>query len=297
MTSPVAVIGLVWDDFDLQRADLDIHFQISEGLDELPETRGSDEIIPFRRGRLPQDRVADRRPVVAIGWVTGPATEGAAAAYRVYVDALKKRLEPTSAPRILVATMEDGTQRWTTAVPRNLIGGPALGSDFRPFSIEWESLDPYWYGMWGDLTLDGGYELDAGWLLDSSAEVVIGAGAAAEIDTIGSADVTKLRIRFEGPSVGNIGIETVGPVPVGFQIARVLGAFEVIEVDTDAQTVLLGASWDLNVSETGTSVRNLMTLDPGNQHGEYLRLPAGPVTLRVSGFPAETRILFHPTYN
>lgn len=154
MTSPVAVIGLIWDGFDLQRPDLDILFEITEGLDSLPEMRGEDQVIPFRSGRLAAPRLADRRPVVVTGWIAGPAGSSAAVIYRGYLDSLKSRLDPTGPPGILVATLEDGSKRWISAVPRNLIGGDALGSDFRAFSIEWEALDPYWYSSWGTLALD-----------------------------------------------------------------------------------------------------------------------------------------------
>jgi hypothetical protein len=279
----VAVIGLSWDGFDLQRADLDIHFEITEGLDELPETRGSDDVIPFRRGRLAQERMADRRPIVAVGWVTRPSASPAHA-YRVYIDSLKARLNPIGPPRLLVATLEDGQQRWLSAVPRDLIGGPALGSDFRPFSIEWEALDPYWYSTWGSLALDAGYLLDDGWFLDSSAEVLI--TGAKTFDTLGTTDVERVRVRFVGPSAGPVGIEIPSAVPLGFTVNRLLVAGETLDVDNFARTVTLG----------GASLRNLLTLRPANQHGEYLRLPPGEVTLMSTGGAAETRVLFSPTY-
>jgi len=283
MTSPVAVIGLVYDGFDLQRADLDIMFQITEGLDELPETRGSDDLIPFRHGRLAQDRMADRRPVVAVGWVTRPSTSDPIA-YRAYVDALKERLDPTGLPRLLVATLEDGTLRWISAVPRDLIGGPALGSDFRPFSIEWEAVDPYWYGSWGMIALDSIYRLDAGEFLDSSAELVL-TTLTGEVETMSTADAERVRVRFTGPSLSSVGLEVVDGA-IGFTVTRTLAAGETLEVDNFNRTVLLG----------GVSLRNLMSLSTGNRHGEYIRLPAGRVALRVIGSPAETRILFNPTY-
>jgi hypothetical protein len=283
MTSPVAVIGLTYDGYDLQRADLDVFFQITEGLDTLPDTRGDDQLIPFRTGRLPQPRMGDRRPIVAMGWVTRPSVSQTSA-YRVYLDGLKAKLEPTGSPRVLVATLEDGSKRWTSAVPRNLLPGDGWGSDFRSFSIEWEALDPYWYGTYGTLALDGGLFLDAGWSLDSSTAIVV--TGTADFDTLGTAAVERVVVRFTGPSSGSVGIEVGGSDPVGFMVARTLAAGEVLEVDNDARTALLG----------GASVRNLMSLYASNQHGEYIRLPAGPVTLNAIGGAAETRVLFSPTY-
>jgi hypothetical protein len=297
MTSPIAVIGLTYDGYDLQRADLDIFFQITEGLDDLPETRGSDDLIPFRVGRLPVPRIADRRPVVAMGWVTRSSTS-TEAAYRAYIDDIKERLDPTGPPRTLIVTLEDGSQRWIHAVPRNLLPGDALGSDFRAFSIEWEALDPYWYGSWGDLTLDAGYLLDDGWFLDSSSEVIVAAGVGyVTINTLSTAPIAKVRVRFSGPSVGDVGIETVGSEPVGFRLAGALTSVDTLEVDNDARTVLLinTALVELDIPDI-ENVRNLLTLNPANQHGEYLRLPSGSVTLQILGSPAETRILFSPTY-
>lgn len=290
MTSPVAVIGLAWDDFDLQRADLDIHFEITEGMDELPTTRGSDQVIPFRRGQLPSPRMAHSRPVVATGWVAGPPTASAKTAYRAYVDSLKARLDPTSLPRVLVATLEDGSKRWILAVPRNLIGGPGLGSDFRPFSIEWEALDPYWYGAWGTLALDTGYLLDSDLALDGSAEIAVtpSTGAhALQIDTLGSAEVERLRITLTGPSVAAVGFQAAlatGEV-VGFTYPA-LAAGQSLVVDNHERLVEL----------SGVNRRDLLTLRADNLHGEYARLSPGINDVRIFGQPTTARIRFTPTY-
>jgi hypothetical protein len=189
-------------------------------------------------------------------------------------------------PDILVVTLQDGSTRWINARPANpaLIGGELVGYEMRPMSIEWEALDPYWYGSWGSLALDEGYLLDAGWLLDSSAEVLI--TGAATFDTLGTADVERIRVRFTGPSAGPVGVEIPNAVPLGFTVNRILVAGEVLDVDNFTRTVTLG----------GASLRNLMILRPANEHGEYLRLPAGSVTLHATGRATETRVLFTPTF-
>lgn len=299
MTSPVGVIGLAYSGYDLQRADLNVMFAISEGLDTLPVVRGVDQLIPFRTGNLAQVRTGDRRSVVATGWVAGaaPAPE---ASYRAYLDGLKKVLDPTRLPDILVATLTDGTTRWINAVPRNMLGGEMVGYEMRPLSIEWEALDPYWYGSYGYMTLDAGHDLDEGDFLDGGAELIVAGSGDVLLDTGGSASVERVRIRFVGPSTGPIGVETVGAVPVGFQIARTLSAFECVEVNNVTRTVetladaTIALSWPSGAPRT--SIRNQMTLSAGNLHGEYIRLPPGPVTLRVTGGASQTRILFTPSY-
>lgn len=285
MTSAVAVIGLAFDDYDLQRPDLNVLFAITEGLDTLPAVRGADQLIPFRTGNLPSARIADRRSIVATGWLAGaaPAPE---LSYRAYLDGLKRVLDPTRPPAALRATLQDGSVRWINAVARSLIGGDMIGHEFRPMSIEWEALDPYWYSQWGTLTLDSGLYLDAGWYLDSSADVVITGTGPVVVDPLGTADVERVRVRFTGPSSGPVGLATQVVLPVGFSVARTLVAGEILEVDNYARTCLLN----------GVSVRNLMNLWPGNQHGEYIRLPPGPTPLLAAGGAAETRVSFTTTW-
>jgi hypothetical protein len=289
VTSPVAVIGLTYDGYDLQRADLDIFFQITEGLDTLPETRGDDQLIPFRTGRLAQSRMADRRPVVAMGWVTRPSVSQTPA-YRAYLDGLKAKLEPTALPRVLVATLEDGSKRWINAVPRDLLPGDGWGSDFRSFSIEWEALDPYWYSAYGSATLDSGLYLDAGWYLDDGADLTVAGSGDYALTNPGTADSEKVRVIVTGPSSGAVGVEVAGAVPVGFTYP-LLATGETLTVDNDARTVVLTSA------APPVNGRQNLILRPGNEHGEYLRLPPGAQTIRVSGNPVSTRIHFLPAYN
>lgn len=155
MTSPVAIVGLTFRGYDPQRPDLNVFFEVSEGLDELPEMRGEDQLIPFRTGQLPGLRLAHRRPVVLAGHIMGSGS-APRSEYRAYVDELKGIFDPAAGPGILAATLPDGTNRWINAVARNIIGGEGFGGEFRSLSIELEALDPYWYGAWGTLALDEG---------------------------------------------------------------------------------------------------------------------------------------------
>lgn len=278
---PLDLIGLTFDGYQLQRPDLDIIFQVTDGLDTLPATRGADAIIPFRQGRLAQTHLADTRHIVATGWIGGSGTTPRAS-YRAYVDKLKSHLDPSADPRMLVVRLEDGSIRWCRAVTRNIIPGPGVGMESAAVSIEWEALDPFWYSSLGALTLDSGHVLDAGESLDMGAEIVITGSGDASIETGGTAPIERVRVKIVGPSSGPVGLETVGASPVGFTVARTLGVGEVLSVDNDGRTATVG----------GVSVRNLMTLSAGNRHGEYIRLPTGIATVRATGDAAQTRIGF-----
>lgn len=304
MSTPVAIVGLTFRGYDPQRPDLDVFFEITEGLDELPEMRGEDQLIPFRTGQLPGLRLAHRRPVVLTGHIMGSGS-APRSVYRAYVDGLKGIFDPAAGPGILAATLPDGTNRWINAVARNIIGGEGFGGEFRSLSIELEALDPYWYGAWGTLAMDAGYELDAGEVLDSSAEVVIvptSANHAIDIDALGTAEIERLRFTMTGPSTGPPGFYvTIGGVEFGWTFggpgtiypALVLPAGQVLIVDNYARTVTL--------NDPGSTVlvpyRNLLVLRAGNARGEYARFRVGVNACRVTGFPAECRIQLTPTWN
>lgn len=282
------VTGLVWDDLDIQR--LDVMITIDEGLDNLPVFRGNDQILPFRTGRLPVQQFADHRPVVASGWIAGSGTLPRSS-YRAYLDELKLHLDPRKGPRVLIATLADGSTRWITARADNLLPGERIGDEFALFSIQWDACDPYWYGTWGTLGLDGGLFLDRGYYLDSSADIVVVPTSLSHeivVDTLGTADVEKVRVRFTGPSATNPGFAATltGGEVVSFTYGAALAAGQLLTVDNDARSVLLGA----------TNRRNLLVLGSGNRHGEYARLGARLNAVRITGQPAEARITFSPTY-
>jgi hypothetical protein len=290
MTSAVAVIGLVFDGHDLQRPDLNVFFEITEGLDDLPEVRGEDQLIPFRAGRLPGLRLPHRRPIVAVGHVMGPADETAKAAFRAYVDEIKGRLDPTAGERILVATLEDGSTRSITCAARNLIGGEGFLSEYRAFSIEWEAVaDPMWHGAWGEWMLDSGLFLDDGWYLDELGYVVCtptGSPFDVTFSALGTTGTGAVRVEVDGASGGVVGVSNVTLSPaVGFTFPALAGG-ALLNVDSGARTALLGTA----------NARGNMTLLPGNGHGEYLRLVAGSNTIRVTGTPAQVRIYFDRSY-
>ncbi len=291
MTSPLAVIGLVWDGHDLQRADLDVFFEITEGLDTLPEVRGEDQIIPFRVGRLPGLRIPHRRVIDATGHVMGPADATAKAAFRAYVDEVKGWMDPTIGERVLVATLEDGSIRWITCAARNIMGGEGWASEYRAMSLEWEALsDPLWHADWGEWFLDSGLVLDDGWYLDELGNVVITPAAtpspfSATFTALGTTATEAVRVEVDGPSVGAITINVATATQLGFTFPA-LAAGEHLVVDNGARTVTLD----------GVQARGDLGLLPGNVHGEYLHLYPGVNTVLVTGQPAQVRIIFDRSY-
>ena len=78
MSSPVAVIGLTVGGTDVQVID-GIFLQIVRGLNESPEVRGIDTIVPGLAGRIARNRKADRLVIELRGHVMGAGTAAVAA--------------------------------------------------------------------------------------------------------------------------------------------------------------------------------------------------------------------------
>ena len=288
MTNRHVVVGLTWDGYDIQRADFGVLLDIVDGLDDLPELRTSRQVIPFRHGQRAEYPYANGRPLVLSGLLDG--RDGLdRAAYRTYVDEVKQSFSPFRAePGILVATLEDGTLRWISAMPLDLRPASIVPGASR-ISIELLADDPFWYSAYGFASMDSGLLMDDGEAMDQGAELVVTpttASHAIAFDTLGTADVERIRIQFTGPSVAAVGIEvdTTDGI-VGFTAAT-LASGEELEVDNAARTALVGV----------LSQRQFMTLQAANRHGEYVRFRSGLNTVRILGQPAEVRILLTPTY-
>lgn len=290
MTSPIAVVNLNWDGHDLARPDLDVFFDLAEGLDTLPEVRGEDQLIPFRAGRLPSSRLPHRRPIVANGHIAGTAGASARASFRAYVDEVKGWMDPTAGERVLVATLEDGSTRWITCAARNLLPGDGWAGEYRAMSLEWEAVsDPLWHASNGFISLDSGLVMDAALALDQDGWVVIIPTAdphVAEFHSLGNADVTSGRVEIDGPSTAAIRVGNLNtPEFINFTFPA-LTAGQTLVVDSGLRTVTLN----------GVNARGSLGLGANNQRGEYLRLRPGVNTLQILGHPAEVRVFFTPAY-
>jgi hypothetical protein len=302
MTSALAIIGLQASRsdiglVDLQRPDLSLFLEITEGLDGGLQVRGTDDLVPFRSGRLPVPRIPDARPIGLTGRVTD--TEASPlVGFRTGMDELLRIFDPIATtpddPLILIATLEDGSIRWIRTWSPNVLAPdqPDQPRGVKTVSVECQALDAYWYGVWGIATLDSGLLRDSGLLLDGSAPLAVSPADSPHLTTfeaLGNASTERVAVTLTGPSVGPVGIEYVPASgdPIGFIMTDALGALDVLVVDNFGRTCLLN----------GVGVRGSMTLSAGNQHGEYLRLPAGPCTLRIWGQPTSASVLFTPAYN
>lgn len=145
MTSPVAIIGLTYDGVDVQEEDLDIFFEVTRGLNEAPEVRGVDTVVPSRAGRVPRARQDDVLRVVLKGHVRGSGADDAAQKedYRANADTVRALFSPNREPADLVALAEDGSTRTLICRP---IGSPMwnerVASLYADVSVELEAVDP-----------------------------------------------------------------------------------------------------------------------------------------------------------
>lgn len=151
MTNAAAAIGLTFNGVDIQRADFSIFLEVRRGLNEIPETRGKDTVVPGLTGRYFRNRVADTRKIELVGYVSGAdattPTEGPLRRdFRHRVEELRALFDPTDDPGALAAALEDGgtatIEARTTSVVWNQIA-PSLAS----VSVEMESVDPEWVVM------------------------------------------------------------------------------------------------------------------------------------------------------
>lgn len=122
------------------------YLRLVRGLIEVAEVRGEDTVIPSATGRVPRNRVADTLRIEAAGMVMGQGMDEATqqADLRAAMDALRALMDPTLAPYLITATLEDGSTRTIMARPLNLVPGPDDIPSYRTVSLEWESVSPAW---------------------------------------------------------------------------------------------------------------------------------------------------------
>lgn len=139
MTTALASIGLTYDAADIQDADLGVFLEITQGLNEVPDVRGRDVVVPSLSGQIPRNRVMDTLKVVLTGYVRGNGFDQAdrRADYRASSRYLRTLFSPTRVPAALVATLEDGVTTATlTCRPLNTIWNEVIQSEFARVSIE-----------------------------------------------------------------------------------------------------------------------------------------------------------------
>ncbi len=145
MSSPAAVVALSYDGSDLQIEDLSIFLEIAHGLNEPPQVRGSDTVVPALAGRVEGNRVNDVLPIELVGLVSpsADATTRAEqlASFRTNALAVRALFATDRAVADLVATLEDGTVVAISARPMNAIWNER--PIFATVSIELEGYDDW----------------------------------------------------------------------------------------------------------------------------------------------------------
>lgn len=136
--------SLVANGVDLTRSDARILGRVVRGLNELPEVRGRDTIVPALAGRVPRNRIGDRLVIEWEGMLMGAGSteQDQREDFRDIVDSIRALMDPTSDPYELVVTLEDGTTtRSITARPINAVFGDDQLPSYRVCSLQWESVD------------------------------------------------------------------------------------------------------------------------------------------------------------
>lgn len=122
-------------------------FQVARGLDDSPEVRGTDTIIPGRAGRTARSRVFDRRVIEIEGWVFGVGTTHAAQTddFRDAMETLRSIFDPTAAAATLTVLLEDSTRSVTISCrPTNMIVNYEGMSAGARVSVELEAVSADW---------------------------------------------------------------------------------------------------------------------------------------------------------
>lgn len=127
---------------------LGIRLDIVRGFLVPPDFRGTDTVIPGRRGRVSRNRVEDVREVILEGYVAGST----AADWRTKTDLLLATLEEggSTEPGLLLAYdgylgLGPGVVASIYARVKNAVEGPIrFGSSFQTWSIALESVDADW---------------------------------------------------------------------------------------------------------------------------------------------------------
>lgn len=116
------------------------------GLDDAPEVRGEDTVIPSAEGRVPRNRVWDRRVIELYGFVAGTGASETAqrADVRSALETLRTLFDPTGDPATLVVTLEDGSTATISARPINMVLDDGRIPTYREVSVELEAVEDDW---------------------------------------------------------------------------------------------------------------------------------------------------------
>ena len=143
MTNPAAVIGVTYSGTDVQLADFSIFLEITQGLNETPQVRGSDITVPALAGRITGNRVNDIVPIVLEGWVGADPAQLTTATARTSCQAKRTTVRTLFASNRaranLVATMPSGAIWTISARPMpGMIWTELVAGELYRVSIELE---------------------------------------------------------------------------------------------------------------------------------------------------------------
>lgn len=140
-TRPTSYAGTV-----LETANLSLYLEITAGLNEQPDVRGRDSVIPHLAGAIPRNRKAHDRRIMLTGWVMGAGATDAIARgnYQDTFDTLTTLFASDRAVANLVVTAPDSTTRTISARPLNVVIEEKVPSQFAIVTVELLSVAPNW---------------------------------------------------------------------------------------------------------------------------------------------------------
>ena len=155
MPLPIVLGGLTWDRtgaYALQTGK--VFFDLVQGFDAFPSTRGQDDVIPGLPGRVRRNRVDDRLIIELRGWVRGEGEDAIERQedFRASVTALMAQFDPTGGEGTLSVVspylgLPSGSQS-ISAYPLPWMEAAEMMNrmSFKRFSIELEAIGnpPRW---------------------------------------------------------------------------------------------------------------------------------------------------------
>lgn len=122
-------------------------FWVVRGLDDSPEVRGEDTVIPGTAGRVARSRVRDRHVIEIEGYVVGLGASDALQTddFRDQMETLRALFDPTAAAGSLVVLLEDATRTATiTARSVNMLTDYDGMTVIARVNVEMEAIGADW---------------------------------------------------------------------------------------------------------------------------------------------------------
>jgi len=142
-----AIHSLTYDSTTIQESTIGIFLELTRGLNEIPKTRGEDDIVASASGRTAYLHVADILPLELAGVVlgTGSTVDDQQASFRTKMAALRALLASGSLlPKILAGTLEDDSTATISARVVDVQVDERVASLAAEVKVALESVDPDW---------------------------------------------------------------------------------------------------------------------------------------------------------